>query len=1034
MKGDQIVAINNVLHSSLETSPLILSNKSDEVILRLVNRLASLRHHSNATNKNQYSTNVSQQSSASISPAALANHPKLNEPLENELVTNLEIESLTDEKPNKLKHSANNMGSNVSRHTEKGLSGRRTQSSGNLCSEKQQPPQSSTSNGKTVSKSKKVQRYDAENLNQKSCNQIGRGSTFNGRNEKDENLDESCSVIISPLCVGIKDRNKFCGSLPNHLDSDDVFDDDFVHNSNLYYHDNENTLERVEYVTVAPRKQQHPCQQQILVHQQHHYQHQQSNHHPSQSSPYNNSSSGKGSITSSTNLGSSAVKSNLGDNRAELQIKIPLHRINVDAGCDQGYGSERSPEDEMAPPLPIIMDGNYDDFLSSTGYNHSNWSVHGGEYNFITKDCTFLVDILKGPRGLGLSVSGGSDSNTAFPGLIRIKRLFPHQAAWSTGMLQPGDIILQVNGITLTGLTNYEALEVLRTTPNNVKLIVCRPRDERYRKLSPPTEPPKPPQRTSIHNQQKNIDTCSIPLESLMHIQTNFNGEFEIMMTKQQGSLGFTLRKEDESVLGHYVRALVREPALTDGRIQAGDKIVAVNDTLLSPLTHEEAVIFLRQAAENVKLRLFRDIAQTPTTALSPSNSENRTFSNTLKTRANLRPEAINLLSDLAYRKHTPEDSKQSSIRSTATMPRRLKRGTKSNSSGHSFQTTDAEGTDQKYTSYPKYMVSSQTSNSDSDTSSFSQCSYVVQPTSSVNIYKAPNENHSTQNFDNNLEYYEEDELFRIVDGNDDRPDRPNFLDLADQSGSTPVVPRKPFYQFTVPANAYELNNLDNEALDAPIYSGRLIESSDMENVDNFNSLPCETILVACRTESDLSNGDSFQYNSPMYSSTVFQCSTTAGDKLPSSNEKNITGGTKSLLKWKGVMFSPDEEKETTPGAESSYAAVTVATNPTPGTSRDLEFNRFNGNTEGHKVFEVELNRGWNSRLGFSLQEDLTTKGTVVSAIYSDSVAAKDKRLKVGDQIVMVNDEAVTTKSTSEIIELLRIIRGSICLTVLRKL
>lgn len=54
-----------------------------------------------------------------------------------------------------------------------------------------------------------------------------------------------------------------------------------------------------------------------------------------------------------------------------------------------------------------------------------------------------------------MSVCGGSDSNAPFPGLIRIKRLFPHQAAWSTGVLQPGDIILAVNGIQLTGLTNY---------------------------------------------------------------------------------------------------------------------------------------------------------------------------------------------------------------------------------------------------------------------------------------------------------------------------------------------------------------------------------------------------------------------------------------------------------------------------------------------------------------------------------------------------------------------------------------------------
>lgn len=51
-------------------------------------------------------------------------------------------------------------------------------------------------------------------------------------------------------------------------------------------------------------------------------------------------------------------------------------------------------------------------------------------------------------------------------------------------------------------------------------------------------------------------------------------------MTKVNGSLGFTLRKEDHSALGHYVRALVREPALSDGRIQPGDRIVAVSKTI----------------------------------------------------------------------------------------------------------------------------------------------------------------------------------------------------------------------------------------------------------------------------------------------------------------------------------------------------------------------------------------------------------------------------------------------------------------------
>ena len=79
--------------------------------------------------------------------------------------------------------------------------------------------------------------------------------------------------------------------------------------------------------------------------------------------------------------------------------------------------------------------------------------------NFLPESI-FFVQITKGPRGLGLSVSGGTDSNAAFPGLIRIKRLFPHQAAWATGMLQPGDILLAANGISLSGLTNYVSLNI----------------------------------------------------------------------------------------------------------------------------------------------------------------------------------------------------------------------------------------------------------------------------------------------------------------------------------------------------------------------------------------------------------------------------------------------------------------------------------------------------------------------------------------------------------------------------------------------
>lgn len=54
------------------------------------------------------------------------------------------------------------------------------------------------------------------------------------------------------------------------------------------------------------------------------------------------------------------------------------------------------------------------------------------------------------------------------------------------------------------------------------------------------------------------------------------------------------------------------------------------------------------------------------------------------------------------------------------------------------------------------------------------------------------------------------------------------------------------------------------------------------------------------------------------------------------------------------------------------------------------------------QIITIELSRGWNSRLGFSLQCVPNSKQTFVSAIYNDSVAAKDGRLRVGDKLIMV--------------------------------
>lgn len=61
--------------------------------------------------------------------------------------------------------------------------------------------------------------------------------------------------------------------------------------------------------------------------------------------------------------------------------------------------------------------------------------------------------------------------------------------------------------------------------------------------------------------------------------------------------------------------------------------------------------------------------------------------------------------------------------------------------------------------------------------------------------------------------------------------------------------------------------------------------------------------------------------------------------------------GTRNLLKWKGVMFGGDDEKDT----PDSSCAATIGTNPTPGTEKDLDFNGLVMDEDGYKVMQHNL-------------------------------------------------------------------------------
>ncbi|XP_066253712.1 uncharacterized protein [Euwallacea similis] len=622
---------------------------------------------------------------------------------------------------------------------------------------------------------------------------------------------------------------------------------------------------------------------------------------------------------------------------------------------DQGYGSERSPEEEYPPPLP-------DHDMEQC---HHHLEAHSC-YPFITPESTFTVKLTKGSRGLGLSVTGGIESGGSWPGLVRIKRLFPHQPASTCGVLNVGDLLLEANGVPLTGLTNYEALEVLRTATNQVELKVCRPPPDVLNCVSPVSEvPPPPPTRREPPN---SLNLSSNNYYGNSPEDEYFNGEFEVTLTKIQGSLGFTLRKEDESALGHYVRALVREPALTDGRIKAGDRIIAVNDVEIYPMTHEQAVQYLRQCGDQVKLRLYRDTPQTPVSTLSPTEVTPRT---SFSKKANLRQEAVDMLNDIAVRKLLPGHQQVAARRSLSptSSPRRLRR-----------------------------------QNHPSDASQESGTKYII-PEEQFHEGMLKCKNFDEESFSS---------LF-IVDSDDmERPSRPNSLDLYNPN-QTPVAARKPKFNFSLAHNAYELNNLDPELLDAPNLTYTLgTEDGNIPELDTADNYPKEP---ASMPHIPLDNSSiKFSHKNPAYQSAHPPCVESDGRSSSSaskSSQQTHKEETDTIKRKKGIL-----KKDS---SSSKYADKT---------ENKTESERIGAMKEDFEILAIELNKGWNSRLGFSLQGAAGV--TYVSAVYADSVAAKDGRIKPGDRILKVNDENVEHLNTSEIIDLLRIVRGPVCIVVKR--
>jgi len=148
---------------------------------------------------------------------------------------------------------------------------------------------------------------------------------------------------------------------------------------------------------------------------------------------------------------------------------------------------------------------------------------------------------------------------------------------------------------------------------------------------------------------------------------------------------------------------------------------------------------------------------------------------------------------------------------------------------------------------------------------------------------------------------------------------------------------------------------------------------------------------------------------------------TTSDHNLSGNHRVEATDGTSGsgLLKWKGVVFTPEEECPSSEHHSSDEHSEYID---------EID----NVSSLQNDIVTINLNRGWNSRLGFSLQPQ-DNGHTTITAIYAESVAAKDGRLRAGDRVVRVNGINCEEMTTEEIIDILRKTRGNIGLGVLQQ-
>uniref|UniRef100_A0A6Q2YCZ7 Discs, large homolog 3 (Drosophila) n=1 Tax=Esox lucius TaxID=8010 RepID=A0A6Q2YCZ7_ESOLU len=212
---------------------------------------------------------------------------------------------------------------------------------------------------------------------------------------------------------------------------------------------------------------------------------------------------------------------------------------------------------DQANPPPIIVNA---DSLDGGPY------VNGSDGMYKYEE----IILERGNSGLGFSIAGGMDNPHIpdDPGIF-ITKIIPGGAAAMDGRLGVNDCVLRVNEVDVSEVVHSRAVEALKEAGPVVRLLVRR-------RQAPP--------------------------ETIL----------EVNLLKGPKGLGFSIAggignqhiPGDNSI---YITKIIESGAAQkDGRLQTGDRLLAVNNIILQDVRHEEAVAALKNTSDMVYLKVAK--------------------------------------------------------------------------------------------------------------------------------------------------------------------------------------------------------------------------------------------------------------------------------------------------------------------------------------------------------------------------------------------------------------------------------------------